>query len=416
MKKLYLKYLKKNLGLINLFGKSFGRFLFLLLNAFLAFKFSVVDFASFAIFWSSLRLFVFYSGNNLYIIYFNRVRKALIENNSWPSEVSTNVILTSLFFSVIFFSVSCLIFQSLLVAAILILTLNLTVITRCLAEFAKADNNLLLSIFIEDVLYYFLFFIFSIVGILFYNSFLSLILALFGATIVSLIVCIILFKRKFDLDIKSNKILLKDFSFSDFRRGINYSFLRGNEVLPNFAVRYIGLIYFGELFVAYAHIMYQFYNVFVLLTMAVISGLQSKITVTNIKTFNKSFIKLMYKKILTTISPFVLGAIITIIIFNKDILQLLFPKYIVYNKLLVLVSLIGLIFMIIQPIVFIFIYNNQLKYIRSLNINQYFVMFVVYLLPLFIPNFNEQLWLILAMTTFILVQGAYAVLNYTKYK
>lgn len=43
-------------------------------------------------------------------------------------------------------------------------------------------------------------------------------------------------------------------------------------------------------------------------------------------------------------------------------------------------------------------------------------MFVVYLLPLFIPNFNEQLWLILAMTTFILVQGAYAVLNYTKYK
>jgi hypothetical protein len=416
VKKIFNRYLKNNLGLINLFGKTFGRIIFLLLTSFFAYKLSIKDFAGFAIFWSMLRMFTFYSANNLYIVYFNKVRAGLIEHNKWMAAISANIIYTAFFFGLIFFVISLLIFNDITLSVLLFPSTLLFVIIRNLSEFSKSDNKLFLSIFIEDVLFYFLFFLFGVIGVLNYNSLNTIVLALLITLIFSAATCLFMFKRKFSLKINTYRISFKDFSFQDFKLGINYAFLRGNEVLPNFAVRYIGLIYFGDIFVAYAHIMYQFYNVFTLLTMSVISGFQSKITVIELNFFNKEFIKTMYIKIVKTIAPFVLSVIFVIIIFNRHILFLLFPKFIEYSSLLVKVSLTGLLFMLIQPLVFIFVYNNKVSNIRLLNLSQYFVMISVYLFPLFYPNFNEQLWLLLAMTIFIIVQGLYSAINYTKVK
>lgn len=414
LKVFFYNYIRNNLGLINLFGKTFGRFLFLLLTSFLAYKLSIKDFAEFAIFWSSLRMFTFYTANNLYIVYFNKVRKHLIENKTWPKQVSCNIVLTSIFFSITFTAISLLIFDSIIISILIFPCLLLFIIIRNLSEFAKADHSLFLSIFIEDFLFYLFFFIFSLIGVFIFNGIESIVIAVFLTLLTTAIICLILFKRKFGLKINTYKLEFKDFSISDFRLGFNYTVLRGNEVLSNFAVRYLGQIYFGDVFVASAHIMYQFYNVFVLLTMSVISGLQSKITVKKQEDFNKDFIKKMYLKMLKTIAPFIISVIILIGVFNLQILTLFFPKYVEYNSLLVKVSFTGLIFMFIQPLVFLFIYNNKISNLRVLNFSQYFVMIALYLLPLFFNGFNPQYWLLLVMTSFIIVQGFYVFSNYNK--
>lgn len=293
LKKGLKENIAQNLGLINLFGKSFGRVLFLVLLSFFSYKLTVSDFAEFAIIWSSLRMFTFYAANNLYIIYFDKVRAYLIDKNQWPRKVSANIVITCVAFCILIFVLSILLFDELWVALVLIPCLLCYVVIRNLSEFAKADNNLFLSIFIEDFLFYLLFFVLSISGLYFYNDVFSVMITLLISLFITAVVCVLLFKRKFKISLKSYTINLKDFSFPDFKLGLNYTILRGNEVLSNFGVRYLGQIYFGDLFVAYAHIMYQFYNVFCLLAISVVSGFQSKITLKSDKIMTRSFFKKM---------------------------------------------------------------------------------------------------------------------------
>lgn len=416
LKNFFRIYIKNNLGLINLLGKTTGRLLFLLLTSFFAYKLSVQDFAAFAIFWSTLRLLTFFSANNLYIIFFNKVRESLIDYKTWPIKVTNNIVFTALIFGVIATISSYFIFESLFIVVFIFPSLLLFILIRNLSEFSKSDNSLFLAIFIEDFLFYVLFFILGVSSLFISNSLEIIVIALFLSLFITAIVCLVLFKKKFQIKIKSYQLSLKDFSIDYFKLGLNYTFLRGNEFFSNFGVRYLGQIYFGDLFVSYAHIMYQFYNIFALITMSVISGLQSKITVNDIVKFNRIFVKEMYFKILKTVAPFIISAILLIILFNLQILQLFFPKYIQYSFLLIKVSLTGLIFMAIQPLVFILIYNNKVFNIKALNITQYVVMFFVYLIPLLFTNFIEEYWLLMCMTSFIVVQGFYAILNYKTIK
>lgn len=411
-RKIFAKYILQNLGLINLFGKSFGRILYLILTAYLSFRLSVNDFAEFAIFWTSLRMFTFYGSNNLYIIYFNKVRTYLMDKQEWPRHVSSNIILNSSFFISIIAIVSILLFDDALYIVFLLGCLVCFLIIRYVAEFAKADNNLFLSIFIDDVLFYILFFVFCMISLSYQNNLYVLIISLFVASFLTAIIGIILFIRKFKIKIVSFFIKSSDFSMSEFKLGINYTFLRGNETLSNFAVRYLGQIYFGDIFVAYAHIMYQFYNIFSLLTMSVISGFQSKITVMDKSIFNSSFINQSYLKILKTTLPFIIVFIAVLAVFNNQILTWFFPKYVEYSHMLYKVGFAGIVFAIIQPLVFIMIYNNSFKNIVKLNYTQYLIMFLVFITPLVIANFNDEYWLLLAMTILVIVQGAFAFANY----
>ncbi len=410
----YKNRITQNLGLINLFGKSFGRVLFLILLSFFSFKLSIKDFADFAVIWASLRMFTFYSSNNLYIIYFDKVRDYLINKGKWPKSVSANIILTCISFSVIFFIASLFLFEEIWVAIIFIPCLLCYVVIRNLSEFAKADNNLFLSIFIEDFLFYLLFFVTSICGLYYYNDIFVVMLMLLISLIITAVVCLILFKRKFDLSINSYGISFRDFSIKDFKLGLNYTILRGNEVLSNFGVRYLGQIYFGDLFVAYAHIMYQFYNVFSLLTISVVSGFQSKITVKSDEIITRSFFNKMYRRMVKTLAPFIIALLIVFTMLNDQILLWFFEKYSEYGMLLIKVSLAAVLFAIVQPFVFILIYNKLFSNIIKLNYIQYIVMAIVFTLPIMIPSINEQFWLLLIMTIFVLIQGGFALLNYYK--
>lgn len=416
MKKIFTKYIKNNLGLINLFGKISGRFLFLLLTSFFAYKLSFKAFASFAIFWTTLRMFTFFSANNLYIIYFNEVRESLVNAKKWPTKVSFNVLVTAVVLGMLSTIFSVFIFDSWIIALFLFPSLLLFVIIRNISEFSKADNSVYLAIFIEDFLFYFIFFITGVASVYASNSLIGIVIALFITILITAIVSLILFKRKFKLKINSLKLTVNHFSFKDFKMGVNYTVLRGNEFLSSFGVRYLGQLYFGDIFVSYAHIMYQFYNLFTLITMSVISGMQSQITLKNSNIFNKVFFKNMYFKVLKTISPFVFGIILVVTIFNTHILGLFFPKYIEYGLLLVKISFTGVLFMVIQPLVFILIYNNKVANIRLLNVVQYAAIGSIYSIPFIFPQFEEQYWLLLSMTIFIIIQGVFSLWSYKKVK
>ena len=290
------------------------------------------------------------------------------------------------------------------------------VVIRNISEFSKADNSVYLSIFIEDFLFYFIFFVTGVASVYLYNSLLGIVIALLITVLITAIVSLILFRRKFKIKSKSFKVVASAFSFKDLKLGVNYTILRGNEFLSSFGVRYLGQIYFGDIFVSYAHIMYQFYNLFTLVTMSVISGMQSQLTVKNGFVFNKVFLKQMYFKVLKTICPFVFGIILVITVFNRHILNLFFPKYIEYGQLLVKISFTGLLFMIIQPLVFILIYNNKVASIRFLNIVQYAAIALIYLIPFIFPKFNQQYWLLMSMTIFIIIQGGFSLFGYKKIK
>jgi hypothetical protein len=416
LKKIYFKYISENLGLINLFGKSFGRVLYLILISYLSYKLSVEDFAKFAIFWSSLRMFTFYGTNNLNIIYFNEVRRHLMEEKVWSAKISANIVFNSVFFCLITFVLSFLIFDGLGTTLILVVCLLCSIIIRNISEFAKADNNLFLSIVIDDILFYVLFFVFTVVGLMFTIDLDMVLYGLLLASFITAISALVLFGRKFQIEISSYRIYLHHFSFTDFKLGLNYTFLRGNEVLSNFAVRYLGQIYFGDLFVAYAHIMYQFYNIFALLTVSVVSGFQSKVTVKTDNQFNKAFFNLSYKKIQKTVLPFVSLLLLGLIFTSDTILLFLFPKYISFSTLLIKVGFAGMVFAIIQPFVFILVYNNRFTNIVKLNITQYLVMILLFTLPLLLPDFNQQVWFLLVMASLLLVQGVFAWLNYKRIK
>lgn len=411
------KYFKDNIGLVNLIGKSFGRLLFLILISFFAYKLSTKDFADFAIFWSTLRLFTFYSSNNLYIIYFEKVRDALIDRQSWLHSVSSNIVITTIVFGLISSVLGFFIFDRIVFSITIIPCLVMSLIIRYLSEFAKSDNNLSVSIFIEDFLYYILFFIFSIIGINFIDNSAELIaFSLTASLLITAIVCLYLFKNKFHLKIHSYKINLKDFSFEDFKLGLNYTFLRGNEALSNFAVRYLGQIYFGDVFVAYIHIMYQFYNIFNLLTVSVISGFQSKITIRSYEKFSKTFLNKMYIKVVKTILPFSLILFVILVVFGKQILELIFPKQVEYNVLLIKVSLVGLLTTLVQPLVFILIYNNKMSKVLKLNYFQYALMLTLFSMPYFTSFAGEQYWFLMIISSFLIVQGIYSWLIYNNIK
>ncbi len=410
MKQLYLRYIKHNLGLINLVGKTSGRVFFLLLTSFFAYKLSVEDFASFAIFWTTVRMFTFITTNNLNIVYFNEVRDQLL-SHKWLPKHSSNLVFTALFFGVISSGLSYLIFKSALTMVIMFPTVLLFVAIRHMAEFSKADNSVFMAIFVEDFLFYLLFFISGLTTVYTSNNFDAIILSLLITVLLTAIVCVVLFKKKFNLQINSYKIQFTDLSIQDFKLGMHYTIMRGTEFFSNFGVRYLGLIYFGDIFVSYAHIMYQFYNVFILISMSVISGMQSKITVSNLTSFNKYFVKKMYFQVLKIIAPFIVFGIAIIIIFKSQILSIFFPKYEDYDDLLVKVSLTGFVFMFIQPFVYILLYNNKVTNIKKINLTQYLTMFVLYLLPRIYTEMNDEYWLLLIMTSFVLIQGLYSIQN-----
>ncbi len=395
----------KNQGLINLFGKSTGRMFFMGLLAYLAYILPIEEFASFAIFWSALRMFTFYGGNNLYIIYFNKVREEVIGDKQWPRVVSSNILLTFLLFTTLIVPISYFVFESVFITISLTFSSFLFLIVRSLAEFSKIDDNVFLSIFLEDFFFNIILFLLCFVGIGYENSFTTIVACTNLALLITVVVGIWLFLRKFKMLANIELVRMGDFSKDDFKVGLNYSILRGNDVLANFAVRYMGQIFYGSVFVAYSHVMYQFYNIFTLLTISVISGFQSKITLPRSEVFNLDFIKKTYYSIVKPLWPFVLLLSSIIIVFRFEILNLVFPKFVAYDELLIWICVVGIVYAVVQPLIYIIIYNNKFTSIKNANRIQYLVLGGLLAAVLF--DLNQDVWLLSLISIFTLIQGAF---------
>lgn len=395
--------ISENIGLINLIGKVSGKAIFMGILAFLAYRLPIEEFANFAIFWSTLRMFAFYGGNNLYIIYFDRIRTSILKYHRWPIEISSNLTFTYLLFLVPFILISILIFQDSTIISLLILSSVLLLAIRVIAEFSKIDNNVFLSVLLEDILFNSFLLVTCLIATSYSTDLIDIIIAVNIALLVSVVIGIWLFVKKFNLKISIRRFRISDFSFSDFKSGLNYSLLRGNEVISNFAVRYLGLIFYGNVFVAYSHVLYQFYNIFALISISVIAGFQSKITLTPAEPFTLKFIKKSYRMITKSLLPFTAFLLVIIIFFGKPILDALFPKFIAYHYMLIWVSMAGLIYSIIQPFVFILIYNTKFTNIRITNRIQYVILSILLLLPL--AGINQDIWLFALISLFALIQG-----------
>jgi len=150
-------------------------------------------------------------------------------------------------------------------------------------------------------------------------------------------------------------------------------------------------------------VLYQFYNIFALISISVIAGFQSKITLTPTEPFTLKFIKKSYRMIAKSLLPFTILLLIIMVFFGKPMLNTLFPKYITYHYMLIWVSVAGLIYSIIQPFVFTLIYNTKFTNIRITNRIQYVILSLLLILPL--AGINQDIWLFLLISVFTLIQG-----------
>jgi len=299
---------------------------------------------------------------------------------------------------------------------VLLISTSFYLVIRYISEYSKINNNILLSIFIEDTLFYVTFFTFCITFLLLNNSLdiwdiqLLLCLTLF----ITMIIGVLLFKKKFSLKTPIKIGDISKFSLKDFKEGLNYSFLKGGDVLNSFLIRYLGEIFFGSMFVAYTHILFQFYNIFNIITMSVISGFQSKIVLSNNQKLNFYNFKHYYKLIVKSLWPFSFLLSAVLILFRDQITGFLFPNYIQYSNLLVWVGLIGILLSIIQPYLYILIYNNTFSNIKKAIWTQYLTLILILALPLL--GLQQNIWLFIMMTAFIIIQGIFGILQFKKMK
>ncbi|MEL6919164.1 MAG: hypothetical protein AAFO99_15720, partial [Bacteroidota bacterium] len=111
-------------------------------------------------------------------------------------------------------------------------------------------------------------------------------------------------------------------------------------------------------------------------------------------------------KMIKPLFTFILLLTLVLTVFGRQVLAVLFPKFVAYDYMLYWICIAGLIFALIQPFVFILIYNNKFKGIKRTNTAQYITLGIVLIAPIF--GIHQDVWLIALMSTFILLQGMLA--------
>ena len=266
------------------------------------------------------------------------------------------------------------------------------------------DNSVRLSIFLEDFILNLIIILFLFIAMTLHSSsFDSVVLAITSSLVIASLISLLAFKKKFNVSFSQIRILRSHLSYDDFKMGFRYTLLRSGEVIYNFAVRYLGKIFFGVLFVSYAHVMIQFFNIFSILTLAVISGLQSKIVLHRATHFTKKVVKKIYLSIIYILSPVIIVAALIFGVLNEDLIRWTFPKFEEFSHLLWWVAITGFIFSIFQPLIYIFIYNNKFPRINRFLIIQYLSLLILIVLPIF--KLNQNIWLFGIMIIFPLCQG-----------
>lgn len=395
----HLSKLSANTGLNNSFGKISGKAIHLFYTSLASVSLPISEFALFAIFWTTVRLFIYFGSNNYYIAFFAEVRTKLLEKK-WHNTIWTVVLITAVIFSAISFGFLFFFFHSFYVSLLGMAAVFFGILLKCLAEFSKANHSVFIAVISEDltlntVLLGSFLFLPENPTILFISQW-----ALIAYTIAMLISYIGVVLR-FDLAWFPRIQETPSFFFF-FKEGLGLTIYRGNETMAFFLIRTLGKYYYGEYFVASTHILLQFYNIVKLYVIATISGFQSKITLDNIKKWTLTKVQKLYFSVLRKGSLLFFMGIILGFALKTHIINLFFPNYIAVAPKVNVMLIIGIITFIFEPLHYIIIYNNLVKNKKSINSVLIFTLLLVSSLSMI--SINSFLWFCLMITYPLVVQ------------
>lgn len=395
----HLSKLNVNTGLNNSFGKISGKAIHLFYTSLASVSLPISEFALFAIFWTTVRLFIYFGSNNYYIAFFAEVRTKLLEKK-WHNRIWTVVLITAVIFSVISFGFLFAFFHSFYVSFFGTTAVFFGILLKCLAEFSKANHSVFVAVISEDltlntVLLGSFLFLPENPTILFISQWALI------AYAIAMLISYIGVVRKFDLA-WFPKIQEKPSFFSFFKEGFGLTIYRGHETMAFFLIRILGRYYYGEYFVASTHILLQFYNIVKLYVIATISGFQSKITLDNVKKWTLTTVQKLYFSVLKKASLLFFTGITLGFALKTHIINLFFPNYLAEASKVNAILIIGIITFAFEPLHYIFIYNNLFKNKKRINTLLIFTLLLVSSLSMF--SINSFLWFFLMISYPLVVQ------------
>jgi O-antigen/teichoic acid export membrane protein len=394
-----LNSLANTVGLQNSLGKISGKAIHLIYTSLVSIALTISEFALFAIFWTTLRFFIYLGSNNYYISFFSEVRKKLTEKK-WHNAVFTTILITGAVFSVISFVFFFGFFKSFHVSLVGALAVFNGVILKCLAEFSKANHSVFIAVISEDltlnsVLLFSFIFLPENPTILFISQWVLIAYAL--AMIFSYVGIVTKFGLKWfpKIDFKS------DFS-SLFKTGFGLTIYRGHEMTAFFLIRTLGKYFYGEYFVASTHILLQFYNIVKMYVMAMISGYQSKITLESVTVWTISTIQELYFFVLKKASLLFAVAIIIGFAVKTQLVTLFFPNYLEIVSKVDVMLIIGIITFVFEPLHYVIIYNNLIQ--NKKKVNTLLIVALLTISSLSVFGIDSFLWFCLMITYPLIVQ------------
>lgn len=391
--------LMRNIGLHNSTGKISGKALYLIYTSLASMSLSVSEFALFAIFWTTLRFFIYLGSNNYYISFFSAVREKLAAKK-WHNTVFTAILITGVAFSALSFVFFFVFFKSYHVSLLGALAVISGIILKCLAEFSKASDSVFLAVISEDltlnaVLLGSFLFLPENPTILFFSQWAII------AYVIAMIVSYFGIVRKFGLEWFPRIHIPLNF-FSYFKAGLSLTIYRGHEMTAFFLIRTVGKYFYGEYFVASTHILLQFYNIVKLYVMGTISGYQSKITLERVTKWTMKTVQELYFLVLKRASLLFAAGIFLGFALKTHIIILFFPNYLEITTKVNIMLIIGIITFVFEPLHYIFIYNSLIQ--NKKMINTFLIVVLLIISSLSILNINSFIWLCAMITYPLIVQ------------
>jgi O-antigen/teichoic acid export membrane protein len=386
--------LKNNIGLHNSTGKISGKALHLVYTSLASTTLSISEFALFAVFWATLRFFVYLGSNNYYISFFSDVREKLAEKK-WHNPVFSTILVTAFAYSALSFVFFFGLFKCFYVSLSGALAVFSGVLLKCLAEFSKANHSVFIAVISEDltlntVLLGSLLFLPENPTILFISQWTLI------AYAIAMIVSYVGIVRKFGLKWLPN-INFPPTLFTFFKTGFDLTIYRGHEMTAFFLIRTV-----GKYFVASTHILLQFYNIVKLYVIATISGYQSKITLDSITKWTITTIKELYFKVLKrSLLLFAVGIILGFAL-KTPMIKFFFPNYLEIAPKVNIMLVIGIIMYVFEPLHYILIYNKLIH--NKKRINKLLALALLALSCLSILSINPFFWFYLMISYTLIIQ------------
>ena len=391
--------IKNNIGLHNSTGKISGKALHVVYTSLASTTLSISEFALFAVFWATLRFFVYLGSNNYYISFFLDVREKLAEKK-WHNPVFSTILITAVAYSALSFVFFFGLFKSFYVSLFGALAVFSGVLLKCLAEFSKANHSVFIAVISEDltlntVLLGSLLFLPENSTIFFISQWALI------AYAIAMIVSYVGIVRKFGLKRLPN-INFPPTLFAFFKSGFDLTIYRGHEMTAFFLIRTVGKYFYGDYFVASTHILLQFYNIVKLYVIATISGYQSKITLEDVKKWTLTTVQKLYFSVLKKSSLLFFIGITLGFALKTHIINLFFPNYIAVASKVNVILVIGIIMYVFEPLHYILIYNKLIH--NKKRINTLLALVLLALSCLSILSINPFFWFYLMISYTLIIQ------------